>query len=80
MEQGRGRWKQRGSRCEAGNARWLHAARQHEFGAWGADPSIYNALPYDPIKDFIPVAGLIRIPVMLFVHRVFPNNSADEFA
>lgn len=46
----------------------------------GADPSIYNALPYDPIKDFIPVAGLIRIPVMLFVHRDFPDNSADEFA
>ena len=30
--------------------------------AHGTNPALYNSLPYDPEKDFEPVAGMIRIP------------------
>ena len=40
--------------------------------AHGANPAIYTKLPYDPEKDFEPVAGLIRIPQLMVVRKDFP--------
>lgn len=45
--------------------------------AHGSNPSLHQQLPYDPQKDFEPVAGLIRIPLVLAVRRDFP---ADDLA
>lgn len=39
--------------------------------------SLYRSLPYDPVKDFTPVAGIMKIPQMLVVRKEFP---ADDFA
>lgn len=47
--------------------------------AHGSNPSIYKSLPYDPIKDFIPVAGLIRIPMVMVVKSDFPANNLADF-
>ncbi|MGA9054861.1 MAG: tripartite tricarboxylate transporter substrate-binding protein, partial [Pseudolabrys sp.] len=32
------------------------------------NPWIYKNIPYDPLRDFIPVVSLIRLPSMLAVH------------
>jgi tripartite-type tricarboxylate transporter receptor subunit TctC len=42
--------------------------------AHGANRSLYNSLPYDPEKDFEPVAGVIRIPLTVVVRKDFPAN------
>jgi tripartite-type tricarboxylate transporter receptor subunit TctC len=37
-----------------------------------ANRALYNQLPYDPEKDFEPVATLMRIPQLLVVRKDFP--------
>lgn len=47
--------------------------------AHGANRSLYNTLPYDPEKDFEPVAGVIRIPLTLVVKKDFPADDLASF-
>lgn len=47
--------------------------------AHGANPAIYTNLPYDPEKDFEPVAGLIRIPQLMTVRKDFPADDVAGF-
>lgn len=47
--------------------------------AHGSNPALYNHLPYDPQKDFEPVAGLIRIPLVLCVRQDFPATDVAGF-
>lgn len=47
--------------------------------AHGANRALYNTLPYDPEKDFEPVAGLIRIPLTLVVRKDFPADDVASF-
>ncbi len=47
--------------------------------AHGSNPALYNHLPYDPEKDFVAVAGLIRIPLALMVRKDFPANDVATF-
>lgn len=42
-------------------------------------PAIYRNIGYDPLKDFVPVAGLLSSPQMLAVHPSVPANSLQEF-
>jgi len=41
-------------------------------------PSQYKALPYDPLKDFAPVALLAAAPNILVVHPEFPVHSVKD--
>ena len=41
-------------------------------------PAIYKLLPYDPARDFKPVAQVATIPVTLVVHPSVPANTARE--
>ena len=41
------------------------------------NPSLYK-LPYDPIKDFTPVALICSVPNLLVVHPSIPANSVGE--
>lgn len=43
------------------------------------NPWIYKNITYDPLKDFIPVVSLIRLPSMLAVHPTLPVRSVAEF-
>ena len=43
------------------------------------NPWIYKNIPYDPLRDFIPVVSLIRLPSMLAVHPSVPARSVAEF-
>jgi tripartite-type tricarboxylate transporter receptor subunit TctC len=42
------------------------------------NPWLYKNLSYDPMRDFIPVATLVRLPGMLAVHPSVPVHSVAE--
>lgn len=40
---------------------------------------LYKSLPYDPMKDFLPVSLLVRLPNLLCVHPSHPAKTIEEF-
>ncbi len=44
-----------------------------------ANPHLYRGLPYDPLKDFEPVARTATLPFMLVVGPAFPARTAREW-
>jgi tripartite-type tricarboxylate transporter receptor subunit TctC len=49
------------------------------IGTLAVNPSLYLKLPYDPIKDFAPVAWVARVPNVLVVHPSVPAKTVNEF-
>ncbi len=47
--------------------------------AHAANKALYTTLPYDPEKDFDPVAGIILNPVALLVRKDFPADDMNGF-
>lgn len=47
-------------------------------GNMAVNPSLYANLPYDPIRDFTPVAMLANYPFLLVVNKDFPAKSVKE--
>jgi len=47
-------------------------------GSLGIAPTAYNKLPYDPTKDFAPIALVAWIPFVLVVTPSLPVNSVAE--
>jgi tripartite-type tricarboxylate transporter receptor subunit TctC len=41
-------------------------------------PSVYPALGYDPAADFVPVATLAQVPVVLVIGKAVPARSVSE--
>jgi tripartite-type tricarboxylate transporter receptor subunit TctC len=46
-------------------------------GPFGINPSLHPKLPYDPLKDFVPVAKLAVFPQVLVVGKSSPISSAS---
>jgi putative tricarboxylic transport membrane protein len=44
-----------------------------------ANANIYTSLPYDPQKDFAPVGGIMKIPMVLAVRADHPANDLASF-
>lgn len=44
-----------------------------------ANPNIYMSLPYDPDKDFSPVGGVMKIPMVMAVRKDFPATDVASF-
>lgn len=44
-----------------------------------ANVSLYKSLPFDPAKDFAPIAGIMTIPTMLTVRKDFPASDVAAF-
>src|SRR5262249_37661951 len=42
------------------------------------NPSLYDKLPYSPLRDFIPVATTVRFPGMLVAHPSVPAHTVAE--
>lgn len=42
------------------------------------NPHTFKAMPYDPVKDFVPVAEIARVPFFVLVHPDVPANSLAE--
>jgi tripartite-type tricarboxylate transporter receptor subunit TctC len=47
-------------------------------GAMAINPAIYAKLPYDPVRDFIPVTELGSFPLILIVNAASPIKSVSE--
>src|SRR5262249_61323986 len=41
-------------------------------------PHLNSRLPYDPLRDFAPIALLARVPIVLVVNAAVPARSVDE--
>ena len=41
-------------------------------------PSIYPKLPFDPVKDFVPITLLVSMPMILVVNPGVPAKTAQE--
>ena len=54
-----------GAKARAGR---LHA-RHAGSGSMAISPAMYKSLPYDPTKDFAPMALVGRVPFVLIVNR-----------
>jgi len=48
------------------------------IGPVAVNPSLYSKLPYDPVKDFAPVARAVSALNMLVVHPSLPVHSVKE--
>ena len=42
------------------------------------NPALQHGLPYDPVKDYTPIASLIAIPNVIVAHRALPARSLQE--
>ncbi len=49
------------------------------IGTLGVNPSIYPRLGYDPLKSFVPVAWVARVPNVLVVSASAPSKTFKEF-
>jgi len=47
-------------------------------GTIATNPTLYKHLPYDPIKDFVPVAMIASGPLVLLVNSEVPAKSVRE--
>ncbi|MBV1798869.1 tripartite tricarboxylate transporter substrate binding protein [Siccirubricoccus sp. G192] len=72
----------------AGNIGTEHVARAEpdgytfglaSSGTHAANLALYRNLGYDPLRDFDPVIGLVRVPNMLVVRNALPATSVQEF-
>ena len=48
--------------------------------ALAVNPTTYKQLPYDPLKDFVPLAVYLKSPFVLVVHPSLPVHSVKELA
>ena len=48
------------------------------IGTLAVNPSLYPKLPYNPIKDFAPVAWVARVPNVLVIHPAVPAKTTQE--
>jgi tripartite-type tricarboxylate transporter receptor subunit TctC len=44
----------------------------------GANPALYAKLPYDPVRDFAPIALTVGMPYVLSVHPSLPVTTLKE--
>lgn len=47
-------------------------------GFMAVNPSLYAKLPYDPVRDFAPVALLVKAPLLLVVNPAVPARTTRE--
>ncbi len=48
------------------------------IGTHAINPSLYHNLPWDPIRDFVPVATLAAVPFVVVVNPSLAANSTQE--
>ncbi|MFO1273927.1 MAG: tripartite tricarboxylate transporter substrate binding protein [Rubrivivax sp.] len=71
----------------AGNVAMQEVARaddQHtlilgHIGTLAVNPYIFDKLPYDPVKDFVPITLLAKVPSLYLVHPNLPVKDLKGF-
>ena len=56
-----------------------HTFMMGHIGTLAFNPSLYPALPYDPLTDFRPVALVATVPNILVINPKVPANTFAEF-
>ncbi|MDP2018799.1 tripartite tricarboxylate transporter substrate binding protein [Hydrogenophaga sp.] len=51
----------------------------NSVGPIAVNPWLYKSLPYDPLKELVPVVQIADVPNMLVVHPSVPANTFEEF-
>jgi tripartite-type tricarboxylate transporter receptor subunit TctC len=46
--------------------------------AYVVNPSLFDKLPYDPVKDFDPITCAVTTPMVLAVHPSLPTNTVQD--
>jgi tripartite-type tricarboxylate transporter receptor subunit TctC len=49
------------------------------IGTMAVNPAMFEKLPYDAVKDFVPVSLAAIVPTVLVVHPSLPANNLKEF-
>jgi len=49
------------------------------IATFGLAPSIYKSLPFDPVRDFVPISRGVVVTNVLVVHPSLPVKTAKEF-
>lgn len=47
-------------------------------GPLAVNPSIYEKLPYDPVRDFAPITNMVNFPLLLVTHPNVPVTSVKD--
>ena len=56
-----------------------HTLLMGHIGTLAVNPAIYPKLTYDPLKSFVPVAWVARVPNVLVVPAASPSRSFKDF-
>jgi tripartite-type tricarboxylate transporter receptor subunit TctC len=56
-----------------------HTFMMGHIGTLAFNPSLYQSLPYDPQRDFAPVALVASVPNILTLHPDLPVKNVTEF-
>ncbi|KAF5301104.1 hypothetical protein FQR65_LT19279 [Abscondita terminalis] len=51
----------------------------NSVGPMAINQTLYRKLPYDPLKDLVPVVQIADVPNVLVVHPSVPARSFEEF-
>jgi tripartite-type tricarboxylate transporter receptor subunit TctC len=49
-------------------------------GPMAVNPGVYTKLPYDPVKDYAAIAGVINVPLVLVANAALPVKNVKELA
>jgi tripartite-type tricarboxylate transporter receptor subunit TctC len=55
-----------------------HTLLLSDNSTWGINPHLFAKLPYDPLKDLVPVVQVGALPVFLVVHESVPVTTLGE--
>lgn len=47
-------------------------------GPMAVNPSLYEKLPYDPVRDFAPITNMVIFPLLLVTHPSLPAKNMRE--
>ncbi|SDP40621.1 Tripartite-type tricarboxylate transporter, receptor component TctC [Rhodoferax sp. OV413] len=47
-------------------------------GPMAVNPGVYDKLPYDPVKDYTPIAGVVSVPLVLVAHADLPARNVQQ--
>jgi tripartite-type tricarboxylate transporter receptor subunit TctC len=47
-------------------------------GPMAVNPSLYEKLPYDPLRDFAPITNMVNFPLLLVTHPSVPVKSVKD--
>jgi tripartite-type tricarboxylate transporter receptor subunit TctC len=47
-------------------------------GPMAVNPGVYTKLPYDPVKDYAAIAGVINVPLVMVINAALPVKNVKE--